>query len=562
MTPSLMPLLTRAKRAIIAVGLFSAGINLLVLTGTIYMMQVFDRVLTGQSGATLFYLSLLALFLLTIYGFLELVRSRILVRLGTWLETFLAPVVLSRGLESCVASEKSTDDGLQNLAKIRQFVSGPGLLALLDAPWVPIYLALSFLLHPLIGMITFGAAVVLFGLALLSHRITARDFDHAHQKSAQNSMLLRAAFSHAGVADGLGMLNAIVRRWYSANLDVLAIQEGAHDRMGLITASTKFFRNALQIIVLGTGAWLVLQHQMSAGSMTAASIILTRTLAPVEAGVAAWKTILSAHAAWLALGRLLERRKLREISLPIQQPRGLIKVEGLTQVLPGSERPLLHNLNFEAQPGEALAIIGPSGAGKSTLAKLIVGLSQPSRGHVRFDGADLFSWDRAEIGAHIGYLSQENEFFPGTIAENIARLSDTPEPEKVLEAARMAGVHDLILRLPQGYDTRLAHGGVNLSGGQRQRIALARAIYNRPRLLVLDEPDSHLDAQGDLALNEAIVQMKKAGCSIILVAHRPALMRHVDKVLVLHDGCQHLHGPRDVVLSRLQNPASPLARAS
>ena len=558
----LSPLLSRAKRAIVAIGLFSAGINILVLTGTIYMMQVFDRVLTGQSGATLFYLSLLALFLLSIYGFLELVRSRILVRLGTWVETFLAPVVLSRGLESCIANEKSSDDGLQNLAKIRQFISGPGLLALVDAPWVPIYLALSFMLHPLIGIITFCAAVALFGLAILSNRLTARDLDKAQVKSGKNAVLLRSAFAQADLADGLGMLNAIIRRWYGANLDVLAIQQGANDRMGLITSATKFLRNALQIIVLGTGAWLVLQHEMSAGSMTAASIILARTLAPVEAGVAAWKQILSAHAAWLSLGRLLERKKLRDVSLALDNPKGVIKVENLSHLVDGHEQPVLLNVAFEARPGEALAIIGPSGAGKSTLAKLIVGLSRPSRGHVRFDGADLFAWDRAEIGAHIGYLSQESELFPGTIAENIARLAQNPELPKVLEAARMAGVHDLILRLPQGYETRLIQGGINLSGGQRQRIALARAIYDRPRLLVLDEPDSNLDAQGDLALNDAIVAMKKAGSTVVIVAHRPSLMRHVDKVVVLDQGRMQMHGPRDSVFARLQSPDSSLAKAS
>ena len=563
MTPHpLSPLLARSKRTLIAIGLFSAGINLLVLTGTVYMMQVFDRVLVGQSGSTLVYLTLLALFLLCIYGFLELVRTRILVRLGTWVETFLSPLVLSRGLESCVAGDKNADDGLQNLARVRQFISGPGLLALLDTPWIPIYLALSFLLHPLIGIITFCATLVLLGLALLSQIMTARDLARAQDKTNGNALLLRTAFAQAGMADGLGMISSIVRRWYGTNLEALAIQQGANDRMGLITAATKFFRNALQIIVLGTGAWLVLEHQLTAGGMTAASIILSRALAPVEAGVASWKQITSAHAAWLALGKLLQRRKLHDHSMPALRPQGVLRVENLSYAPQGSQKPLLLNIDLDAQPGEALAIIGPSGAGKSTLAKLIVGLMSPSRGHVRLDGADLFAWDRNDIGSEIGYLPQEAELFPGTISENIARLSNEPDSEKVLEAARHAGVHDLILRLPDGYETRVAAGGLPLSGGQRQRIGLARAIYKNPKLLILDEPDSNLDAQGDQALNETIHRMKKLGTTIILVAHRPSLMRHVDKLAVLDDGRLHLHGPRDAILARLQRHDSSLAKAS
>jgi PrtD family type I secretion system ABC transporter len=554
--------LGRSRRALIAVAVFSAGINILILTGTIYMMQVFDRVLTGQSGATLFYLTLLAVFLLSIYGVLELVRSRILVRLGTWLETFLSPVVLSRGLESCVSGERSSDDGLRDLATLRQFISGPGLIAVLDAPWAPIYLLLSFFLHPLIGIVTTIAALVLFGTAILSNIVTSRELARAGERTGENNLLLRSAFRNASVADGLGMLPAIVRRWYAGNGDVLAAQQGANDRMGLIGAGTKFFRSTLQIIILAVGAWLVLEHQLTAGGMTAASIIMARALAPVEGAVASWKQILSAISAWGRLGELLQRGKLHANTMRLPRPKGHLHVDNLSHALPGANGPVLLNIDFEAQPGEVLAIVGPSGAGKSTLARLITGLAKPARGAVRLDGSDLFAWDRSEIGRHIGYLPQESELFPGTIAENIARLQEDPDSEKVLEAARIAGVHDLILRMPLGYETPLIHHGANLSGGQRQRVGLARAIYGNPPLLVLDEPDSNLDARGDQALNDAIRVLKENGSTIILVAHRPSLMRHVDRIVVLDEGCLKMHGPKADVLAKLQRPDPNLAKAS
>lgn len=558
-THPLTPVLKRSRRAIVAVGVFSAGINILALTGTIYMMQVFDRVLTGQSGSTLFYLTILALFLLSIYGLLELVRSRILVRLGSWIDNFLSPVVLARGLESCVSGERTSDEGLRDLAALRQFISGPGLIALLDAPWAPLYLLLSFMLHPVIGLITTFAVILLFGAALLSNLVTSRELARAQEASVGADILLRTSFRNAGAADALGMLGSIVRRWYGAASDALLLQQRANDRMGLIAAGTKFFRNALQIVILGAGAWLVLDHQMTAGAMTAASIVMARALAPVEAAVASWKQILAAAAAWKRLGETLSRGKLHPSVMQLPRPEGVLQVDNVSHALPGAKAPTLLNIALEAQPGEALAIVGPSGAGKSTLARLIVGMVKPSRGAVRLDGADVFDWDRGELGPHIGYLPQETELFPGSIRDNIARLHHEPDPEMVLEAARIAGVHDLVLRLPEGYDTQLVHGGVNLSGGQRQRIGLARAIYGRPALIVLDEPDSNLDAAGDHALNEAIRMLKESGATIVIVAHRPSLMRHVDKIAVLDEGRLQMHGPKAAVLAKLQ---APMAKAS
>ena len=563
MTHPLAHVLHRSRRAIIAVMIFSAGINILVLTGTVYMMQIFDRVLTGQSRSTLFLLTLIALFLLSIYGVLELVRSRILVRLGTWLDRFLAPLVLSRGLESCVSGEQTSHDGLRDLSTLRGLISGPGLVAILDAPWAPLYLLVTFMLHPLIGVITTFALIILFSTAVLSNVITSRELATASREGLENHLLLRSAFRNAGTADGLGMLGSIVRRWYAGNGAVLEAQQRANDIMGLIAAGTKFFRNALQILILAVGAWLVLDHQLSAGGMTAASIIMSRALAPVEAAVGSWKQIVTAAAAWTSLGALLQRGKLHCGAMKLPAPRGSIHVDGVSHAPTGATRPVLLNIDLQMDPGEVVAIIGPSGAGKSTLAKLIVGLEKPTRGCVRLDGADLFSWDRGDLGPHVGYLPQDAELFPGTVRDNIARMQDDPDPQKVLDAARIAGVHDLVLRMPDGYDTVLVNGGANISGGQRQRIGLARAIYGNPELIVLDEPDSNLDGVGGEALNEAIRAMKEIGSTIVIVAHRPSLMRHVDKIVILDEGRLHTVGPKSIVMKTLHKaPDMPTAKAS
>lgn len=550
----LAAVLGRSRGALIAVAIFSAGINLLVLTGTIYMMQVFDRVLTGQSRSTLFFLTLLALFMLSIYGVLELVRSRILVRIGTWLDAFLSPLVLARGLESCVSGQQSSHSGLRDLNNLRNFVSGPGLLALLDAPWVPIYLVMTFFLHPLIGVVTTLSVIILFTTAALSNYVNARNLHAANALGARNNMLLHAAFRHAPMADGMGMLSAVVRRWYLGNAEILAAQQEASDRMGLVTAATKFFRSSLQIVILAVGAWLVLNHELTAGGMTAASIIMSRALAPVESAVASWKQIGAAAAAWVSIGRLLQQGKLHAGTMRLPRPAGKLQIDGVSHVVEGSSTPVLFNIHLEVQPGEVLAIIGPSGAGKSTLAKLIVGLSQPTRGCVRLDGADMFTWDRTDLGPQVGYLPQEAGLLPGTIGDNIARLQEDPDASQVVKAATVAGVHDLILRMPGGYDTELIDGGANLSGGQKQRIGLARAVFGNPALVVLDEPNSNLDSVGDHALNETIRTLKQLGTTVVIVAHRPSLMRHVDQIAVLDEGRLQMFGPKTAILAKLQAP--------
>lgn len=555
--------LMRSRTALIAVAAFSAGINLLVLTGSIYMMQVFDRVLTGQSKSTLFFLTLLALFLLTIYGLLELARSRILVRLATWLDQFLSPLVFSRGLESCVSGQQNTHAGLNDLASLRNFISGAGLTALLDAPWVPIYLLVTFLLHPLIGLVTTLAVFILFGAAVLAHVVNTRQLESSSAQSRANNLLVHAAFRNAALADSMGMLGALVRRWRDGNAQVLGGQQAAHDRMGLVTAATKFFRSALQIVILALGAWLVIDHQLSVGGMTAASIIMARALAPVEATVGSWKQICAAAAAWKSLGELLRRGKLHAGTIRLPRPKGRLHVDGVTHIPDGATRPALLGVTLELLPGEVLAVVGPSGAGKSTLVKLMVGIAQPTRGCVRLDEADMFLWDRSDLGQHIGYLPQTVELLPGSIQDNIARMQEDADPARVIEAAKVAGVHDLILRLPEGYDTQIVGEAANLSGGQKQRIGLARALYGNPALIVLDEPNSNLDSVGDEALNQAIHASKQLGATVVIVAHRPSLMRHVDKVAVLNEGSLHVFGPKASVLGSVARVSEiPTAKAS
>lgn len=555
--------LLRSRSALIAVAAFSAGINLLILTGSVYMMQIFDRVLTGQSKSTLLFLTLLALFFLTIYGLLELARSRILVRLATWLDQFLSPLVFSRGLESCVSGQQNTHGGLNDLANLRGFISGPGLVALLDAPWVPIYLLVTFMLHPLIGLVTSVAVVILFCAAVLAHLVNTRQLSASAERARANNLLVHAAFRNAALADSMGMLGALVRRWRDGNAEVLGGQQAASDRMGMVTAATKFFRSALQVVVLGIGAWLVIDHQLSAGGMTAASIIMARALAPVEATVASWKQICSAASAWKNLGELLRRGKLHAGSIRLPQPKGRLQVEDVTHVPDGAARPALLGVSLEILPGEVLAIVGPSGAGKSTLVRLMVGIACPTRGCVRLDDADLFLWDRSDLGQHIGYLPQTVELLPGTIKDNIARMQEDPDPARVIEAAKVAGVHELILRLPEGYETQIVGEAANLSGGQKQRIGLARALYGNPALVVLDEPNSNLDSVGDEALNQAIHSAKQLGSTVVIVAHRPSLMRHVDKVAILNEGSLHMFGPKAKVLGSVQRVSEiPTAKAS
>ncbi|MGH6866548.1 MAG: type I secretion system permease/ATPase [Methyloceanibacter sp.] len=561
---SLSEILVRCRSGFIAVGAFSMVINLLTLTVSIYMLQVYDRVLTGRSVETLIYLTVITSGALVAIGLLEFLRSRLLVRLGTWIDRAMSPNVFERGLENAVRGVRYRTEALRDVAALRNYLGGAGIMALFDAPWTSIYLVFIFLLHSLLGFLALGGALLLFSLALLNDALTAATLKRANSASTRGYQFAEAAFRNAEAIDGMGMGAALARRWDSVNAHALQLQAKASDRVGLITAVTKPFRLFLQVAVLGLGAWLVLQQELSPGGMVAASIIMSRALTPAEQAIVTWKQTISAREAWTRLSALFQTAPIHHSTMALPRPRGRLTIEGVTYIPAGARHPVLRAISFAIPPGEALAIIGPSAAGKSTLARLIVGLAQPQHGFVRLDGADVFAWSRDNFGHHVGYLPQDVELFPGTVGENIARMEEG-EPSEVVFAAKMAGVHELILRLPNAYETEIGEQGANLSGGQRQRIALARALYRRPALLVLDEPNSSLDASGEAALNSAVAAMKLGGCTVVVVAHRPSLMTHIDRILVLHEGKMQLAGPRDAVLAELhhlQRPANrPFVRA-
>lgn len=546
--------IARCRAGFVAVFAFSAVVNLLMLTVPVYMLQLVDRVLSSRSLETLVYLTLVAAGALAFLGLFELLRSRILVRLGTWLDAALSPEVFKRCLENALAGASYGTDSLRDLATLRGFLGGAGIMALFDTPWVPAYLAVIFLLHPLLGIVALVGSLLLFGLAFGTDRLTRRPFAQASAASARALRGAESAVRNAEILDGMGMASTLAGRWSDENDRVLAYQSSASDRAGLVAATTKAFRLFLQVVILAAGAWLVVENRLTAGGMIAASIILSRALAPVEQALGAWRHLRAAGEAWQRLSSLLDRPSRRPPAMVLPPPRGHLVADRITYTSRGAAQPILSNVSLEVPPGEVLALVGPSAAGKSTLARLLVGLDTPQSGVVRLDGADVFAWEREDFGLHVGYLPQDVELFAGTVRENIARMQ-VGEPSAVVEAARLAGVHEVILALPHGYETGIGENGAALSGGQRQRIALARALYGKPALLVLDEPNASLDTDGERALSAAIATLKQRGATIVLITHRPSLMAHVDRIVVLREGRVHLAGGRQQVLAQLRAPA-------
>jgi PrtD family type I secretion system ABC transporter len=537
----------------IAVGIFSMCINILMLTVSVYMLQIYDRVLPGRSLDTLIYLTLIACAALVVMGCFDLIRSRILVRIGVWLDRTLSPVLFERGVENSLRGTSYRSEALRDLSTLRNFLSGNGILILFDAPWVPIYLAVIFVLHPVLGWFSTAGAIVLFALTVLNNFLTMKRVRTIGAKSSKAYQTAEACFRNAEVIDGMGMAPALVQRWDAVNAALLGVQLKASDTAGLINATTKSMRMIMQMLILGIGAWLVLHQEMTAGGMIAASIIMARALAPVEMAVSGWHQTMAAQQAWKRLSDLLKLPSLHPPNISLPKPKGLLAVEDVVYTPPGAPLPALRGVSFALEPGEVLAILGPSAAGKSTLARLAVGLAQPERGSVRLDGADVFGWKREEFGHHVGYLPQDIELFSGTVHENIARMNGA-DSAQVIEAACIAGAHDMILRLPKGYETRIGEQGVVLSAGQRQRVGLARAVYRVPTLIVLDEPNSSLDVTGEQALGKAIMYLKSRKSTIVVVSHRPALVNQVDKILVLSEGQLQWLGPRSLVLDRQKSP--------
>ncbi|MEP9396660.1 type I secretion system permease/ATPase [Mesorhizobium sp. KR2-14] len=538
-------------------GLFSFAVNLLYLAGPIYMLQVYDRVMSSGSVTTLVMLSLILLLAYICLVGLDMVRGRILSRAGIRMDTLLSQRILLASLER----PESRSQPLRDLDTIRQFATGGGIQAVFDLPWVPIYLIVLFLLHPLLGVFALGGAMVIGTLAFINELILRKALSEAGDASNRNYAFTDVSLRNAEAVNAMGMARSLIVRWSDDRNLMLHRQLLAGDRGGFVGGVIKFIRMSMQSIVLGLGAFLVIERMATAGIMFAGSMLLGRALQPVEQVVAHWRSFVSARDAYARIDQLLATVPPERSSLLLPRPRGALSVENVAFAAAGSQKPILKGVSFRLEAGEALGVIGPSGAGKSTLARLLMGVARPSVGVVRLDGANIARWPKSQLGRYLGYMPQDIELFPDTIAANICRF-EAGEDHLIVEAAKMAGVHELILQLPQGYDTRIGPGSAMLSGGTRQRIGLARAIYGLPNLVVLDEPSSNLDTVGDLALAECIRRLKEQGCTVVIISHRVATIAAVDKLLVVKDGLVEAFGERDDLMRRFLAPPQVNAKPS
>lgn len=546
-------------RAIAMIGFFSLFMHGLLLVVPLYSLQIYDRVLSSQSGETLLWLTALAVFLILILAVLDALRARILVRLSAWLERRLAPVLLARNLTGDLGRYGVLGmQGLDDLGNLRRFLTGPGAVNLFDAPWMPLYLAVIWLMSPWLGVVATVSAGLLFLTGLTNELVTRRALTEAGAVGNETTAALRTTLLGAETVRVLGMRQAVMRLWSGRNETVLRLQTGASDRAGMIQSFARFERLAAQIAIVGVGAYLVIDHAITPGVLIASAIIVSRALAPAESLIGSWRSVAASREAYhRILDRLRDAKPRAGLQLPV--PQGRIDIENVSLTLSGSDQPVLQGIRFTLAPGESLGIVGPSGAGKSSLARVMLGVLPPSAGTVRIDGADIATWDGDLLGRHLGYVPQEIRLFPGTVADNIARLR-ARDDEQVIEAARLAGAHDMILRLPRGYDTDIDPASPALSGGQKQLIALARAFYGGPRVLLLDEPNSNLDRDGEASLIAALARAKDAGITTIVIAHRPNIVAGLDRLLVLRDGRISMLGPRAEVLARTTGVVAPFKR--
>lgn len=546
--------LMKSGRAFFFVAIFSFFINILMLASPIYMLQVYDRVLTARSESTLIYLSLIIGAMMLVMALLETIRSRVLVRVSGKMDQILGTKVFNAIFAlNLRAPAANRSQSLRDLDSVRQFITSQGPFALFDAPWAPIFIGIVFLMHPLLGVVAIIGALILCALAFATEMATKKPLGEANGHAIRAASFAEASLKNSEVLAAMGMLPGIRRRWRASQEKALLLQSKASDSAGTISSFTKFVRMLLQSSMLGFGAYLALEQEITPGVMIAASIIMGRGLAPVEQAIGSWRSFVNARAAYHRLDDLLRNFPDEKETMELPPPKGALAVERVVAVPPGGSSPTIKGVSFALEVGESLALIGPSAAGKSTLARLLVGVWAPHAGSVRLDGADVYSWNHEQLGPHIGYLPQDVEIFDGTIKENIARFGNV-DAKKVVEAAQLAGVHDMILRLPNGYDTLIGPGGIALSGGQRQRVGLARAVYGDPAFVVLDEPNSNLDSEGEAALATGLMRLREKRTTVVLISHRPSIMNHVDKILVLRDGLVEMFGPKQEVLTRLTRP--------
>lgn len=554
--------LASCRTAFIGVAVMSGLVNILYLTGSFFMLEVYDRVIPSRSVPTLVGLVILALVLYGFQGILETIRSRILARVGASLDEALSARVFDIVVRAPLKGATPGDGllPLRDLDQLRAFLGGTGPSAFFDLPWMPIYVFICFLFHPLIGVAALVGAAVLAVLALTTDRSTRGPSQTATAHGMRRNGLAEAGRRNAEVLAAMGMQGRFADRWGGANRDYMQSQMNVSDVASGFGAGSKVFRMALQSGVLALGAWLVINNLASAGVIIASSILVARALAPAELAIANWKGFVQARQSWARLSELFARLPAAEQPHALPAPSQSLVAENVTLAPPGTQRIVVQDVSLSLQRGQGLGIIGPSASGKSSLVRAIVGVWPPVRGKVRIDGAAIDQWSSADLGPHIGFLPQEVELFAGTIAENIARFDPNAQSGAVIAAAKSAGIHEMILRLAEGYDTRIGEGGAGLSAGQRQRVGLARALYGDPFLVVLDEPNSNLDGEGENALTQAIVGVRQRGGICIVVAHRPSALAAVDMILMMADGRAQAFGPKDEVLKRvLRSTPAPAA---
>ncbi len=545
--------LKACKSSFVGAGVFSFFINLLMLAGPLYMLQIYDRVLMSSSVPTLLAITALIVLLMLVMGILEWIRSMVLIRVGARMDNLLTMRLFNATLDQAAGKSSASGQPVRDLDTLRQFMTGNGLFAFFDAPWMPVYLAVLYLFHPYLGLLATAGGLILIVLAYVNEVSTKKLLAEASGESMRENQYFSTNLRNLEVIDALGMRERIMQRWLGFHEKVMGLQAVASDRAAGVSATSKTFRLLLQSLILGLGAWLAIDQIITPGVMIAASILMGRALAPVDQMIGVWKQFGNARSAFERLNELLLNVPARVRALTLPAPKGLLSAEGAVVAPPGARNPVLRGVNFQILPGDCVGVIGPSASGKSTLARALLGVWPAGVGKMRIDGADVTQWNRDELGSHIGYLPQDVELFAGTVAENIARFGEL-DAAKIVAAAQVAGVHEMILKLPQGYETPLGEGGASLSGGQRQRVGLARAMYDDPQIVVLDEPNSNLDDQGDMALAQAVLSMKARKATVVLITHRPNILSLVDKIMVLREGLVEMYAPRDEVLAKFARP--------
>ena len=566
--------LSKYRGGFIAIAVFSSLVNILMLVSPVYMLQMYDRVLTSASAETLLMLTLIAVFLLACFGLLEWVRQRLMQRIGLALGLNMANDVLTSAFRSNLASQgQAASQPVRDIDNIRQFMGSPTIFAFFDIPWTPIFTAVIFMFHPLMGAVAVFGAVVIFTLGILAEFRSRLPMRAAAMEGLQSHQLLESSMRNSDALKAMGMFDGLIGRWQGRHRRSASFQSAASGRLSVLLSATKAFRFSVQVGMLGTGAYLVLAGDLTPGMMIAGSIIMGRALAPIEQGIGAWRGFVGARQAWRRVNALLENfgDEDKGPGTELPRPEGKVEVEDVTVVPPGAEVPVVKGVNLTLQPGTITGLIGPSGSGKSSLASVMMGVWQPVEGAMRLDGAEIDGWPDHLRLKHFGYLPQTVELFDGTVAENISRLEE-PDDEGVIGAAQRAGCHEVIMRLPQNYTTPIGAGGRGLSAGQRQRVALARALYGDPAYVVLDEPDSNLDSEGQEVLGKVLEALKENRITTVLITHNVRLLRRVDQIGVMQEGQIVNFGPRDEVLGQFgaakpraappaQAPAAPAAPA-